>query len=205
MKQEINPKETNRAHAFEMWMKSPMPMVTLTKTFDVTHLYKASKRRNVKFNTLLCWCIGHAASKMTEFYLLPEQGTLFQYDRLAINVIVNNKEGDINSCDIPYSDNFDKFCTDYTNLTLTTSASCQSIFDEEAAIIGTSTVMATELDCIVNQYSGIFNNPFLAWGKYRKSWLRTTLPISFQFHHVQMDGGHAARFLEELQQTINTI
>jgi hypothetical protein len=25
-----------------------------------------------------------------------------------------------------------------------------------------------------------------------------TLPISFQFHHVQMDGGHAARFLEEL-------
>ena len=101
MKQKINPKETNRAHAFEMWMKSPMPMVTLTKTFDVTHLYKASKRRNVKFNTLLCWCIGHAASKMTEFYLLPEQGTLFQYDRLAINVIVNNKEGDINSCDIP--------------------------------------------------------------------------------------------------------
>ena len=205
MKQEINPKETNRAHAFEMWMKSPMPMVTLTKTFDVTHLYKISKRRSVKFNTLLCWCIGRAASKMTEFYLLPEQGTLFQYDRLAINVIVNNKEGDINSCDIPYSVNFDKFCTDYTNLTLTTSASCQSLFDEEAAIIGTSTVMATELDCIVNQYSGIFNNPFLAWGKYRKSWLRTTLPISFQFHHVQMDGGHAARFLEELQQTINTI
>ena len=36
------------------------------------------------------------------------------------------------------------------------------------------------------------------WGRYRKSWLSTTLPISFQFHHVQMD-------LEELQKTINTI
>ena len=34
MKQEINPKETSRAMAFELWMKSPMPMVTLTKTFD---------------------------------------------------------------------------------------------------------------------------------------------------------------------------
>ena len=32
MKQEINPKETSRAMAFELWMKSPMPMVTLTKT-----------------------------------------------------------------------------------------------------------------------------------------------------------------------------
>ena len=42
------------------------------------------------------------------------------------------------------------------------------------------------------------------WGRYRKGWLKTTLPISFQFHHVQMDGGHAARFLEELQKTINS-
>ena len=31
MKQEINPQETNRAQAFELWMKSSMPMVTLTK------------------------------------------------------------------------------------------------------------------------------------------------------------------------------
>ena len=47
--------------------------------------------------------------------------------------------------------------------------------------------------------------PMVMWGRYRKGWLRTTLPISFQFHHVQMDGGHAAQFLEELQKTINTI
>ncbi len=50
MKQEINPKDTNRAIAFELWMKSPMPMVTLTKTFDVTRLCKVSSRRGMKFN-----------------------------------------------------------------------------------------------------------------------------------------------------------
>ena len=33
MKKEINPRETSRAAAFELWMSSPMPMVTLTKTF----------------------------------------------------------------------------------------------------------------------------------------------------------------------------
>jgi len=31
MMQEVNPKETSRAYAFEMWMKAPMPMVTLMK------------------------------------------------------------------------------------------------------------------------------------------------------------------------------
>lgn len=37
------------------------------------------------------------------------------------------------------------------------------------------------------------------------SLFRTTLPISFQFHHVQMDGGQGARFLDELQKNINAL
>ena len=205
MKQEIDPKDTSRAQAFELWMKSLMPMVTLTKTFDVTRLRKVSRRRGVKFNMLLCWCIGKVASRMDEFYLLPEQGKLMKYDRLAINVIVNNSADGISSCDIPYTDNLDKFCSDYMALTQSTSTSCQSSFADGAMVIGTSAMIATELDCIINQYTDQFCNPMVMWGKYRKHWFKVNLPISFQFHHVQMDGGHAARFLEEFQKTINTI
>ena len=205
MKQEIYPKDTSRAQAFELWMKSPMPMVTLSKTFDVTRLRKVSRRRGVKFNMLLCWCIGKVASRMDEFYLLPEQGKLYKYDRLAINVIVNNKEGGINSCDILYTDDLEQFGQDYTNLTQAARTSCQSTFVDDAMVIGTSAMTATELDSIVNQYTDQFCNPMVMWGRYRKGWLKTSLPISFQFHHVQMDGGHAVRFLEELQKTINTI
>ena len=205
MKQEINPKDTSRAQAFELWMKSPMPMVTLTKTFDVTRLRKMSRRRGLKFNMFLCWCIGKAASRMEEFYLLPEQGKLYKYDRLAINVIVNNKEGGINSCDISYTDDLESFCPDYRALTQAASMSCQSSFVDDAMVIGTSAMTFTELDSIVNQYTDQFSNPMVIWGRYRKGWLKTTLPISFQFHHVQMDGGHAARFLEELQKTINNL
>jgi chloramphenicol O-acetyltransferase type A len=202
MKQEINPKDTGRAQAFEMWMQSPMPMVTLVKTFDVTHLYKVSKRRGLKFNMLLCWCIGKAASQMDEFHLLPEQGKLFRYDRLAINVIVNNSKGGISTCDIPFSDDLTQFSHEYDALTQKAAETCSDITNEEAMIVGTSAMVETELDCIVNQYSGIFNNPFLAWGRYKHGWFKTTLPISFQFHHAQMDGGHAAQFLEELQRRI---
>ena len=54
-------------------------------------------------------------------------------------------------------------------------------------------------------YSGIFNNPFMIWGKYKRRWLKTTLTISFQFHHVQMDGAHAAKFLNNLQTEINNL
>ena len=205
MKQEIDPKDTSRAQAFELWMKSPMPMVTLTKTFDVTRLRMVSRRRDIKFNLLLCWCIGKSASRMEEFYLLPEQGKLMKYDRLAITVIVNNREGGINSCDIVYTNDLEQFGQDYMSLTQSVSMSCQSSFVDDAMVIGTSAMTATELDCIVNQYTDQFCNPMVMWGRYHKGWLKATLPISFQFHHVQMDGGHAARFLEELQKTINSI
>ena len=51
MKREINPSETSRAQAFNYWMKSPMPMVTITKTFDVTIIYKLSKQKG-SFNSI---------------------------------------------------------------------------------------------------------------------------------------------------------
>ncbi len=205
MKQVVNPKDTSRAKAFELWMSSPMPMVTLTKTFDLTRLYRIAKRKGLSFNMLLCWCIGKAASQIKEFYTLPEHGQLFNYDCLAINVIVNNCNGDINSCDVPYWDDLEKFNRDYTALTQSASSSCQSTFVDDAMVIGTSAMTATELDGIVNQYTDQFSNPMVMWGRYRKRWLKVTLPISFQFHHVQMDGGHAAHFLEELQKVMNSI
>ena len=202
MKQEINPQETSRAKAFELWMSSPMPMVTLTKTFNVSNLLKSSKKSGFKFNALLCWCIGKATSQMEVFYTLPEQGKLFKYDRIAINVIVNNRKGGINSCDIPFTEDITKFSHDYNTLTTQASAECKSSFLDDYLIVGTSAMIQTDLDCIVNQYTDKFSNPMVMWGKYRKHWLKTTLPISFQFHHVQMDGGHGAAFLELLQKEI---
>ena len=202
MKTEVNPQDTTRAEAFQMWMTSPMPMVTLTKTFDVSRLLKASKKLGVKFNALLCWCIGKAATQMEEFYLLPDKDKLYKYDCIAINVIVNNSKGGINSCDIPFTNDLKEFVQSYRSLTAQAAAECKSTFLEDYMIVGTSAMVQTELDCIVNQYTDKFNNPMVMWGKYRKGWFKTSLPISFQFHHSQMDGGHGAKFLEQLQREI---
>ena len=202
MKTVVNPKDTVRAKAFEMWMTSPMPMVTLTKTFDVSNLLKASRKSGIKINALLCWCIGKAATQIKEFYLLPEQDKLYRFDNIAVNVIVNNCKGGINSCDIPFTEDIVKFVDSYNTLTTQAMDKCESSFLEDYMIVGTSAMVQTELDSIVNQYTDMFCNPMVMWGKYRKGWFKTTLPISFQFHHVQMDGGHGAIFLELLQREI---
>ena len=205
MKREINPEETSRAEAFSLWMSSPMPMVTLMKTFDVSRMVKVSRRTGMKFTMLMCWCIGKAASGIEEFYLLPENGRLFHFDKLAINIVVLNVKGGISLCDVPFSDDIEQFNADYLELTCQTAKTCESTALDDCMIVGTSALPQTELDCIVNQFSGRYNNPFLAWGKYRKGLFKTTLPISFQFHHAQMDGGHAAKFLQRLQDEISRL
>ena len=206
MVREIDPKETTRAMAYELWMKAPNPMVTFFKTVDVTNLVKASKKRNLKFNMLLTYCIGKAAVSVKEFYILPVGEKLMQYDSIAVNTIVKNKDGEVSSCDILFTGDLETFNADYLKYTKQVAETCQDRdLSENSMVIGTSAIVETEIDGAVGMNSGIFNNPFMIWGRYRKKLFRYYLPISFQFHHTQMDGAHAGRFLENLQQEINSV
>ena len=203
MMKEIDPKETSRACAFELWMKAPMPMVTFFKSLNVSRLIKISRKSKLKFNMLMCYCIGKAASGIKEFYLLPVGGKLLQYDSIAVNTIVPNKDGEVSSCDIPFSDDLSQFNKEYLLLTKQVSESCVNHDLNQSMVIGTSALVQYEIDGAVGMYSGIFNNPFLIWGKYKRRFLKTTLLVSFQFHHTQMDGYHASLFLDELQKQID--
>ena len=206
MAREINPQDTARAFAFDAWMKAPNPMVTIFKTLDVTNLIRVSRKKNYKFNMLLNYCIGKAAAPVREFYILPVGDKLMQYDCLAVNIIVRNKTGEVSSCDILYQDGLDAFNLEYLTYTAQVAETCTDRdLSEDCMVIGTSAIVETEIDGVVGMNSGIYNNPFLFWGRYRKKWLRCTLPISFQFHHTQMDGAHAGRFLENLQQEIQAL
>ena len=203
---EIDPKMTSRAYAFEMWMQAPMPMVTFFKRLDVSRLVKISRRKGLKFNMLMCYCIGRAATAVKEFYMLPVGEKLMQYDAIAVNTIVANCKGEVSSCDIPFSADLQQFNSDYLRLTKQVADSCiDHDLSQTSMVIGTSALAQYEIDGAVGMYSGIFNNPFLIWGRYKRSWLKTLLTVSFQFHHTQMDGMHAARFLDALQREINAL
>lgn len=202
---EIDPETTTRAYAFEMWMKAPMPMVTFFKTFDVSRAVKVGRKRGLKFNMLMCWCIGKAASQIKEFYMLPVGDRLIRYDTIAVNTIVANKDGEVSSCDIPYDDDMQTFNDSYLRLTRSVAETCTNHDLTDSMVIGTSALARFDIDGAVGMYSGIFNNPFIIWGRYRRGMFKTLLTVSFQFHHTQMDGAHAARFLELLQNEIRKL
>lgn len=203
---EVDPKTTNRAKAFELWMNATMPMVTMTKTFDITHLLRISKRKGVKLNMLMCYAVVKAASSFKEFYILPVKNKLMAFDNIAINTIVMTKDRGINTCDIPFSDDIHQFEADYLRITQLAQTSAEDVtLGDDYMVIGSSALTKCELDSVVNVYAGFWNNPFIVWSKYRKGLFKTTLSLSFQFHHTQMDGPVSTGFLNRLQEVMNSI
>lgn len=202
---EIDPSTTDRATAFELWRHAPMPMVTFVKTFFVGRIFSLSRKRHLKFNALMCYCIARAANGVEEFFSLPVGDKFMRFNHIAVNVVVNTERGGIATCDVPYTDDFAVFYADYIRLTeLVRKDAVSYDAGEEYMVIGTSALPDCELDAAMNIYAGIYNNPFLIWGKVRRGfWGRARLSLSFQFHHSQMDGIHASRFLNALQREID--
>ena len=187
-------------------MKATMPMVTMTKTYDITHLLRISKRKGVKLNMLMCYAVVKAASSFKEFYMLPVKDKLMAFDNIAINTIVMTKDGGINTCDIPFSEDVRQFEADYLRITQLAQTSAEDItLGDDYMVIGSSALTKCELDSVVNVYAGFWNNPFVVWSKYRKGLFKTTLSLSFQFHHTQMDGPISTGFLNRLQEVMNSI
>ncbi len=201
---EVDWKQTNRAVSYQLYINAPMPMVTIFKTLDITKLLFL-KKQGYKLNMLMCYCIALAAKETKEFYLLPVGKKLYEYDQIGINVIVANKDGGINTCDIPYYDKLIDFNQAYLTLTSQVALTCQDYEISDTMIVGTSGLVKYEIDGIINMYSGIYNNPFMLWGKYQEDKESVKLKVSFQFHHVQMDGNEACAFLERLQEKINNL
>ena len=160
-----------------------------------------SRKRGLKFNMLLCWCIGKAASEIKEFYTLPVGRELLQYDSIAVNTIVKNKTGEVGSCDVPFSTDLAQFSADYLRLTHEVAESCENHDLPGSMVIGTSTIVDTEIDGAVGMNSGIFNNPFIIWGKYHKGLFRTTLKLSLQFHHTRWTAHTPGGFLKGFKST----
>jgi len=198
---EVDPKTTGRAMSYELYIDAPMPMVTIFKTLDITPLVRLS-RRGHKLNMLLCFCAAAAADQVPEFRLLPVGKALVEYDRVAVDVIVEDKNGALVSCDLPVSPDLAVFEKDYLTITGRAKATGQGYELPDAMVLGTSSLAKYDIDGTVNFYSGIFNNPFLIWGKYSTKWRKKLLKVSFQFHHVQMDGQQACRFLDLMQEEI---
>lgn len=201
---EITPEEAGRKAAYDMFVNAPMPMVTTFRTADVSNLVKLSKK-GFRFNMLMCYCVGLAASGRREFLIVPNKKKLYLYEGLAIDVVVLNRNGELSYADIPFSEDIGEFSAAYDLITKKVYESCEHQNREDLAVIGTSVVRDGATKGVVNSYSGVFDNPFIIWNGVTKKLFKSFVNISFQFNHIQMDGLRAEEYLSVLTERIKEL
>ena len=111
-----------------------------------TRLVRFSRRKGLKLNMLMCWCVGRAASGIKEFYMLPVGRKLMQYDSIAVNTIVADSRGEVSSCDIPWSEDMAAFNRDYLRLTAEVAEKCRNHDITDSMVIGTSALARYDID-----------------------------------------------------------
>jgi chloramphenicol O-acetyltransferase type A len=205
MRTELNPEQTSRALAYQYWSSSVVPMVTVVKKIDVTKLVRISKKHNYKINMLMCWCIGKAASTIPECYLLSEGDKLYRYDALSIQVIVQDKNGKLAFCDVPYNDDLVEFNKSYLERTRRSYETGEDNLLPERLMISTSALPSLQFDVCVNQYNPTYKNAFLVWGQFSRYLWKYSVNMSLNFCHLLMDGSHVATLFNNFQKAINDL
>ena len=206
MKKVITPAEAGRELEYGYWINNRMPMVHITVTFDVTRLVRRHRRdKRMKMNILMCYCIVKAAQQVKEMHTQVSGKEMIWSDKINVQTILKDKNGQLRFADLPCTDTLEVFADNYYRISKEVWDTCEHHLDPEGHFVGTSCASTTlPLDSIQNQCNEDFMIPFLMWGAYRKCFpWRYKLPISLQFHHVQMNGSEAVRFMELIQEEMN--
>ncbi len=208
MKKIVTPAEAGRELEYNCWMKSKMPMVHITVTLDITRLLRfCKKHKGIPVNAAMCYCIGRAANQVKECHLLIKDEQIIWSDIVNVQTIVKDKEGNLRFCDLPTLDNLEDYAEQYYRLVREVYENCDNHFEDDRIFVGTSCVSTrVPVDCCVNQWNDSFQNLFLMWGAFKRTFFgRRKLTMTMQFHHVQINGGEVCQYFEILQKEINNL
>lgn len=182
-------------------------MATYINTLDVTNLVKISKKKHLKFNMLMNYCIGKAAVPIKEFFFLPINDELIlQMSHFAVGVMLINKKKELSHCDIEFNDDLETFNRAYLKYTKEVAETSENRYLFGDTIdIQTSAVPGVDMDYAIPMFNGLVALPFMVWFKYKKKGFRYYLTITGQFHCLQMDTIHVGQFFGNLQKEINDL
>lgn len=199
----LDPLKTKRASAWKIYKDYPVQTVLILKKVDITNLVKLSKK--YKLNMLLCYCLGKSANEIEEFHYRLSENKFYKFDNMCVNMVIKGKDNSIYLCDVPFNDNFNKFCENYKDYVGESHEQNKNISLKDCASISTSNLSSYSFDACLNPSCQAFNVPLFIWSKYYTKKFRKFINISFQFNHIQMDGEHVITFFKNLEYNIKHI
>ncbi len=204
--QKIDLAKWSRGELFRFYIEKMRIVMSLTVDVDVAPLLSYAKRRNMKFYPAMIWVVSKVINSHNEFKYGWDDGSLILWDFVSPSYTVAME-----------NENFTKFVTEYDDSLATfydrTMAdrkkyqNSEGICDSQAPnffdVSCLPWVKYTHFDVHVFD-EGTFLAPVVTWGKYEFDGGKAQMPLTMNIHHAVADGFHLSRFLNEVQELIDS-
>ena len=202
MDKKVDLNEYKRKEIYLRFLNDTHNSICVSGEFDITKLFKCSKKGN-KLNCMLLYCIQQAANKIDDFHYRIKSGELLYSENVLTCSVAKGKDGLLYYITYPYQNSFSDFQNQYIKLNEGAYNNCEHYWLKEGAKLSTSAMVGFPFLSISSDVESDYSNHYLLWGNYKKSFLKVKLNISFKLHHALLDGEMAVIFFNKLQQEFN--
>lgn len=195
-----------RKEYFEHYYESIPCTYSMSVKLDITKI----KEKKLKLYPAMLYYLTTVVNRHSEFRTaFNDKGELGVYDEMIPSYTVFNKDTEtFTNLWTEYSSNLDEFCVNYEN-DIKEYGNKEGMIGKPDIPVNNFTVSMIPWTTFegfnLNLQKGYdYLVPIFTMGKYYEEKQKNILPLAIQVHHAVCDGFHVCRFINELQELINS-
>ena len=195
-----------RAMHCEIFRDYVEPAFNITIELDITNFLKVVKAKSLSFTISMVYAVSKSANEIEEFRYRFLDGEVVLYDQIQTSFTYLNPETEL----------FKVICVDIQETLDEYVTLAQKIIREQNTYftgpLGNDVFQCSALPWISYTHISHTNSgkkevatPMFSWGKYYEKNHRIMLPFSIQAHHSFVDGLHAGKLADRLQNYLDSL
>lgn len=187
-------------HAFDY------PHFNVCSTIDVTTFYQAVKTTGVSLTIAITYTLARVANTITEFRYRIRDNQVVEHETVHPSITLLTDDNLFSYCTFTYTEDFSTFVTHATDK-MAWIKEHPTLEDEPGQddLLFMSSLPWVSFTGLMHpiHMNPVDSIPRLTWGKLVEEQNRWKMPLSVQAHHGLMDGLHAGRYFEQVQEDLN--
>ena len=206
----IDLEQWKRKEHFEFFHRSDYPQYNICLEIDVTHLVKFTKEKQWSFYYSMIFAATTAINQIENFKYRIQNDRVVLYDTIHPSFTDMDKNSNDDLFKLVTVDQCETIF-EFVEAAQKTSENQKEYFALDKLMGRDDLIYITCLPWIsftqISHTISLNKNdsvPRISWGKYRKQGDQILLPFSVQAHHSLVDGFHVGKYINALQEYLNT-
>ncbi|KPL78076.1 chloramphenicol acetyltransferase [Ornatilinea apprima] len=196
-----------RREHFNLYNSFEFPHFTLCANVDLTNLLSFVREKRVSLNVAIIYLVTRAANQIPEFRYRIRSGSVIEHEVVHPSTTILGKDDVFSFCTLNYTTDFSQFLSRALEKIACVQKRPRLLEEDQQRddLLFMTAIPWVSFTSIMHPMRLLPEDsvPRFAWGKYFEEGSKIKMPLSVQGHHALMDGLHAGRFYEEVQQTFH--